>query len=117
MGRSIAPVAEAARYCLRGLGLKKWKSHVRSFDLMLMYCVTPPVTPKWEPERWVPGSGFDEPRPKLCIACGRVHITSKDCGRERPEKQFRSAVPRNHDGYTLQRAANMGCFSESDNWE
>lgn len=116
MSRSIAPVAEAAFYCLRRLGMKRWKDHIRAFDLMMRYCVTPPVTPVWEQEKWMPGRGYDTPVARKCIACGRTHITSEDCGREAPERVFRTAIPRRHDGYSLQRAENMGCFQESDNW-
>lgn len=112
---SIAPIADAVWYCLRGMGLKKWKPHVRSFEVMLQYCVTPPVTPKWKQERY-PYSGSGPVRPRLCIVCGRLHVTSQDCGRERPEIEFRTSIQRQHDGYSLQRAANMGCFQDSDNW-
>lgn len=115
---SIAPVAEAARYCLRGMGRKRWKPHERSFDLFVAYCVTPPATPHWRPSFREHLRGPCIPsRPKKCIACGRTHITSEDCGAERPETTFRNSMPRRHDGYTLQRAANMGCFADSDNWE
>lgn len=117
MSEDIAPVAAAVRFCLRGMGRKRWLPWERSFDVMRQYCVTPPVTPLWKQEKWMPGKGYTQPRPKLCIACGRTHITSEDCGREEPERMRRTAVPRRHDGYSLQRAANMGCFSESDNWD
>lgn len=116
MARSIAPVAEAALYCLIRLGMKRWKDHVRAFDLMRRYCVTPPVTPVWEQPRQEFGRGYTTPVARQCIACGRTHITSEECGREGSERVFRSAVPRRHDGYSLQRAANMGCFQDSDNW-
>jgi len=116
MKRVIAPIAEAAMYCVRGLGRKKWKTHERAWNLMVLYCVTPPVTPKWEQEKWMPGRGFTEAKPRKCIACGRVHVTSEECGREGSEREFRTAVPRRHDGYSLQRAENMGCFQDSDNW-
>lgn len=60
----------------------------------------------------------DRPKyPKRCVACGKHHKTSDICGREEPEHQYRDCVPRRHDGYSLERAKNMGMFEDVDNWE
>lgn len=95
-----------------------YHSYRRPMWYFTRYCLTPPVYPTWvQPRDKYRNRGGTTPVPRLCIACGKVHITSEDCGRERPEPTRRTSVPRRHDGYTLQQARNMGLLDDVDNWE
>ncbi len=94
------------------LGKYKW---FRSFDWFKWYCVTPPVYPV---HVWTPNPEYKKyevitgPEPKLCCACGKVHITSEVCGVEQCEIVLRDSTVRKDDGYKLLMAKGMGCFDE-----
>lgn len=93
--------------------------YFRSWDWFCWYCVTPPVIPPWEYDPQTRATNealakWGEVRPERCIVCGKVHITSEDCGREPPERKTQNEKEgfRQDDGYKLQAAENMGLFDD-----
>ena len=120
----------SALYCVHSMAEAKGKkgrylAYRRPFDEHCDYCLTPPITPpiNFRALSWNSPLSKREggetiglvPKPRLCIVCGRVHITSQDCPIPEPhEVHHRDSVPRRHDGYTLQRARNMGVITDED---
>jgi len=85
--------------------------------------ITPPAIPKPSDEEWYgyhhfkywQNQSYPLPHKQACIACGKTHVTSEDCGKPEPRVPSRGTAEMGQNmaiGYRLARAEGMGYFNE-----
>lgn len=90
-----------------------------TFPVAVKYCGVPPVIPYFDIEALYKllrkGYGEVELKERMCIVCGKIHLTSQPCGKEPSERKSIDEYELdkfNHYGHKLSIAKSMGFFED-----